>query len=68
MEGLLIKDMATVGNALAVFHINNKEGKHELKVNFNNETLPFAPSPNTAESYWPGHLHITNTLSHLTKS
>jgi len=25
----------------AVFHFNNKEANHELKVNFNNETLPF---------------------------
>jgi len=26
---------------LAVFHLNNKEAKRELKVNFDNETLPF---------------------------
>jgi len=25
----------------AAFHLNNKEAKRELKVNFNNETLPF---------------------------
>jgi len=55
MEGVLTKDMATLGEYLqtwklklsttktvsAVFHLNNKEAKRELKVNFNNETLPF---------------------------
>jgi len=55
VEGVLTKDMETVGEYLqiwklklrttktvsAVFHLNNKEGKRELKVNFNNETLPF---------------------------
>jgi len=25
----------------AAFHLNNKEAKREMKVNFNNETLPF---------------------------
>ena len=29
----------------AVFHLNNKEAKRELKVNFNNETLPFCSEP-----------------------
>ena len=28
-----------------VFHLNNKETKCELKVNFNNETLPFCSEP-----------------------
>jgi len=55
VEGVLSKDMATVGEylqswklklntakaVLAVFHLNNKEAKRELKVNHNNETLPF---------------------------
>jgi len=55
VEGALSMDMATVGEYLptwklklcttktvsAVFHLNNKEAKRELKVNFNNETLPF---------------------------
>ena len=53
------KDMATFGEYLqtwklklsitqtvsAVFHLNNKEAKRELKVNFNNETLPFCSEP-----------------------
>ena len=56
---MLSKDMATVGEHLqalkltlsttktvsAVFHLNNKEAKRELKVNFNNETLPFCSGP-----------------------
>jgi len=29
----------------AVFHLNKKEAKCELKVNFNNETLPFCSEP-----------------------
>jgi len=29
----------------AVFHLNKKEAKRELKVNFNNETLPFCSEP-----------------------
>jgi len=55
VEGVLSKDVATLGEYLqtwklklrttetvsAVFHLNNKEAKRELKVNFNNETLPF---------------------------
>ena len=63
LEGVLTKDMATVGECLqtwklklsttktvsAVFHLNNKEAKHELKVNFNDETCHFAPNPNSWE-------------------
>jgi len=55
MEEVLSKDMATVGDynqtwklklsttkpVLVVFHLNYKEAKRELKVNHNNETLPF---------------------------
>jgi len=57
--GMLTKDMATVGEYLqtwklklcptktvsAVFHLNNKEAKRELKVKYNNETLPFCSEP-----------------------
>ena len=59
MEGALRIDMATLGEYLqtwklklrasktvsAVFHLNNKEVKRELKVSFNNETLPFRSEP-----------------------
>jgi len=59
VEGVLSKNMATLGEYLqtwkpklsttktvsAVFHLNNKEAKRELKVNFNNETLPFRSEP-----------------------
>ena len=58
VEGALSKDMATLGEYLqtwklkfsttktvsAVFHLN-KEAKRQLKVNFNNETLPFCYEP-----------------------
>jgi len=59
VEGVLSKDMATLGECLhtwklklstmktvsAVFHLTNKEAKRELKVNFNNKTLPFCSEP-----------------------
>jgi len=59
VEGALTKDMATLGEYLqtwklklsttktvsAVFHLNNKEAKRELKVNFNNKALPFCSEP-----------------------
>jgi len=59
VEGALSKDMATLGEYLqtwklklsttktvsTVFHLNNKEAKRELKVNFNNENLPFSSEP-----------------------
>ena len=55
VEGALRKDMATLGDYLqtwklklsttktvwAAFHLNNKEAKRELKINFNNGTLHF---------------------------
>jgi len=58
VEGALNKDMATLVEYLqtwklklsttktvwAVFHLN-KEAKRELKVYFNNETLPFCSEP-----------------------
>ena len=59
VEGALSKDMVTVGEYLqtwklklsttktvsADFHLNNKEAKCEMKVNFNHETLPFCSKP-----------------------
>jgi len=58
-EGALSTDMATLGEYLqtlklklsttktvsAVLHLNNKEAKRELKVNFNSETVPFCSEP-----------------------
>jgi len=55
VEGVLTKEMATVGEYLqtrkqklsttkmvsTAFHLNNKEPKREIKVNFNNESMPF---------------------------
>jgi len=55
VEGVLNKEMTTVGEYLqtwklklsttktvsAVFHLNNKEAKRELKVKYKNENLPF---------------------------
>ena len=59
VEGVLAKDMATVGEYLqtwnfklstiktvsAAFHLNNKEAKRELKVKYNNESLPLCSEP-----------------------
>ena len=57
VEGVLSKDMATLGEylqtwqlklsatktVLAACHLNNKEAKRGMKVNFKNETLLFCP-------------------------
>jgi len=59
VEGALSKDMVTPGEYLqtwklklsttktvsAVFYLNNKEAKRELKVHFNNKNLPFCSEP-----------------------
>ena len=59
MEGVINKDIATAGDylqtwklklsttksVLAVFHLKNKEAKHGLEVNHNNETLPLCSEP-----------------------
>jgi len=59
VEGVLIKDMATMGIYLdtwklelsttkvaqAIFHLSNKEAKRELKVSFNYETPSFSSEP-----------------------
>ena len=63
MERVLSKDMATIGEYLqtwksklstaktvaAVFHLN-KEAERELKVNHNNEILPFCSKPKYSTS------------------
>jgi len=36
---------STTKTVLAVFHVDNKEAKCELKVNFNDEILPFFYEP-----------------------
>jgi len=59
VEGVLTKDVATTSEYLqmwklklsttktvsATFHLNNKEVKRELKVNYNNEIFPFCSKP-----------------------
>ena len=59
VEGVMTKDMTIVSEYLqtwklklsitkmvsAAFHLNNKEAKRELKVNLNNEILPFCSEP-----------------------
>jgi len=64
VEGVLTKNMATLGEYLqtwklklsttktvsAAFHLNNKEAKCDLKVKYNNETLPFCFKPKYLES------------------
>jgi len=37
--------LSTTKSVLVVFHLNNKEARRELKVNHNNETLPFWSEP-----------------------
>ena len=54
----------------AVFHLNNKEAKRELKVNLNNKTLPFCSEPKycSSEKRSTGRSRITDTSSHFAKS
>jgi len=82
VEGVLTKDMAAPGEYLqtwklrlsttktvsSAFHLNNKEAKRGLKVKYNNETCPSAPSPNASELRWTGRSHIADTLSHFARS
>jgi len=41
--------LSTTKMVSAAFHFNSKEAKRELKVKYNNEPCPSAPSPNTSE-------------------
>ena len=41
----LVLKLSTARTVSAVFHLNNKEAKRELRVNHNNETLPFCSEP-----------------------
>jgi len=59
VEGVLTKDMASVGEYIqtwklkftttkmvyAAFHPNNTQAKRELKFKYNNKTLPFCSEP-----------------------
>jgi len=37
--------LSTTKTVSAAFHLNNKEAKRELKVNYSNEILLFCPEP-----------------------
>jgi len=79
---VLRKDMATVSEYLqtwklklsttktvsAVFHLNNQEANRELKVNHNNETLPFCSSTNTSKQRWTARSRNAYTSSYFAKS
>ena len=84
VEAVLCKNMATLGDnhqnwkltlsttktVSAVFHLNNKEADHELKVNFNNENLPFCSEPKclgvTLDSSLTYHWHLESLRNKLT--
>jgi len=51
----------------AVFHLNNKEAKCKLKVNFNNETLPFFSEPKYLEETLDRSLAYRRHLESLRK-
>jgi len=83
VEEVLSKDIATVGKYFqtwklklsatktvsAVLHLNNKEAKRELKVNFDDETLAFCSDPRYLGITWysTGRSRIANTFSHFAK-
>jgi len=56
----------------AIFHLNNEEAKPELKVNHNNETLPFCSEPKYLEVTLDRSLtycrHLESLLKKLTSS
>ena len=84
VEGALSKDMATLDEYLqtwklklsttttvsAVFHLNNKEAKRELKVNFNNKPPPFCSEPKypgvTLDRSITYHRHLESLCKKLT--
>jgi len=47
----------------ALFHLNNKETERELKVNFNNETLPFCSEPKYLRVGQVAHLSPTPSVT-----
>jgi len=58
----------TTKAVLAVFHLNNKEAKCLLKVNHNNETLPFSLSPQWHGLLWSNvgqntHIPLTSWVT-----
>ena len=54
----------------AAFHLNNKEAKRDLKVNCNNETLPFCSEPKylgvTLDRSLTYHRHLESLRKKLT--
>jgi len=62
--------LSTTKTVSAAFHLNNKEAKRELKVNFNNETLPFCSEPKylgvTLDRSLTYHRHLESLRKKLT--
>ena len=79
VEGVLSKDIATVSECFqtwklklsatkivsAVFHLNNKEAKCELKVSHNGKTMPFCSEPKYLGVTLDWTLRIVDTLIHF---
>ena len=62
-------ELSTTKTVSAAFHLNNKDAKREMKVNFNNETLPFCSEPKFLGVTLDRALtYIANTLSHYARS
>jgi len=81
VEGVLTKEMATVGEYLqtrkqklsttkmvsTAFHLNNKEPKREMKVNFNNESMPFCSETKCLGVTLEGRSRIADNLSNVSR-
>ena len=80
VEGVLSKNMATVGGYLqtrklklsttktvSVAFLNHKEAKQVVKVNYNNEILPFYPKPKYIEVTLDSPLTYRRHLESLRK-
>ena len=55
--------LCTTKTVAALFHISNKEAERELKVNFNNETLPFCSEPKYLRVGQVAHLSPTPSVT-----
>jgi len=82
VEGVLTKDMATVGEYLQTWKLKLSTKKRcrqpsilktrklnvSLKSNTTTKLYPSTPSPNTLEQRWTGRSRIADTLSHFARS
>jgi len=60
--------LGTTKTVSAAFNLNNKEAKRELKVKYNNETMPFCSEPKYLGVMLDRLLTYPDALSHFARS